>query len=256
MNNALITGASSGIGKQFAYLLAEKGYNVILVARSEDKLKEVANGIRMKYTVKVIYIVMDLSEEGSARRLFNKVMEKGISVGILINNAGFGKFGDFFKYSSDIYERMILLNVLTLTNLTYLFGNNMAENGGGKILNVSSTAAFQPLPHFAVYAATKAYVLSLSEALHYEFMNKHVTVTALCPGPTATNFGVIAETRNTKMFNPSGTMDANEVARVGLDALFKGKSFEIAGRFNKFLAFFVRCLPSSLVIKIATKALK
>ncbi len=256
MNSALISGASGGLGKEFAYLLAERGYDVILVARSQNKLKEIANDIKTKYNVKTDYIVMDLSKTDAAELLFNKIAEKGISVNVLINNAGFGKFGDFFKYNIDVYEKMILLNVLALTNLTYAFGNNMVKNGGGKILNISSTAAFQPLPRFAVYAATKAYVLSFSEALHYEFKRKGVTVTALCPGPTATNFGVVAGTHGTKMFNPVEMMDANKVARIGLDALFKGKPLEIAGSFNKLLSFLARYIPANLVIKIAAKVLK
>ncbi len=255
MSFALVTGASSGLGKEFTYLLAEKGYNVVLVARSEDKLLEIKKDIQDKYRVRAIVIAMDLSVMNSAELLLETIQKQKIFIDVLINNAGFGKFGNFLQYDAKTYEKMIFLNTVTVTSLVRLFGNGMVKKGKGKILNVSSTAAFQSLPHFSVYAATKSYVLSLSEAVHYEFRDSGVTVTVLCPGPTATNFGVTAGTRGTKMFNPGGMMDARVVAREGLKGLFKGDMVVVPGKFNKFLAFFAKHLPVKIVMFIANRAI-
>ncbi len=254
MSKALITGASSGIGKEFAFLLAEKGYDLVLVARSEEKLREIARKIEETFNVSVKIFVKDLSFESAAFELFEEL--KNEDVDILVNNAGFGKYGDFLKFDAETYRQMINLNVLTLTLLTRLFAEKMKEKGKGKILNVSSTAAFQPLSRFAVYAATKAYVLSLSEALHCEFRKFGITVTTLCPGPTKTNFGETAETHGTKMFNPTGLADPKFVASEGLKGLFSGKPLIITGRRNKILAFFARILPLSIVLKISSYFVK
>ncbi len=250
MNKALITGASSGIGKEFAFLLAEKGYDLFLVARNEEKLRRIAKEIEGRFGISVGVVRKDLSVENASFELFDELKRENID--LLVNNAGFGKYGEFFKFSAETYMQMINLNVLTLTLLTRLFGEKMKENGGGKILNVSSTAAFQPLPRFAVYAATKAYVLSLSEALHYEFQKFGVTVTTLCPGPTKTNFGETAETHGTKMFNPTGLADPKFVAMEGLKGLFNGKSLVITGKQNKMLAFLAKALPFGMILKISS----
>jgi short-subunit dehydrogenase len=255
VKTALITGASSGLGKEFSYLLAEKGYNVLLVARTEDKLSKIAEDISAKYKINANYIVMDLAEINSAELLFTKVKEKSVDIDVLINNAGFGKFGNFLKYDLDIYKKMSILNSCTVMALIYLFGKEMAKRGKGNILNVSSTAAFQPIPLFAVYAATKSYVLSLSAALQKEFKEKGVTITTLCPGPTATNFGITAETRNTKIFNPGKVMDARFVAKEGLKGLFNGDLIIIPGRFNKFLAFLSRHFPVKFIMFVINKVL-
>ncbi len=256
MSFALISGASSGIGKEFAYLLAARGYNVVLVSRNGDKLNEVKADIESRFGVKAIVVPLDLSDIGAAEALFNRITDRGIKIEVLINNAGFGKYGDFLKYDSDVYEKMIVLNTITPTSLMLLFGRKMAENGKGWILNVSSTAAFQPLPYFAVYGATKSYVLKLSEALYEEFREKGVTVTALCPGPTKTNFGKTAETVGTKMFNPAGLADAKFVAEKGLKGLFNGKRVVVCGKFNNILAFLTKIMPDRIVLKISSRIMK
>ncbi len=254
MSKALITGASSGIGKEFAYILAEKGFDLFIVARSKDKLDKIASSLKETFNISVNVIVKDLSEEKSSFELFELL--KGEDIDIVINNAGFGKYGDFLNFDADTYRKMINLNILTLTILTRLFGEKMAKRKHGKILNVSSTAAFQPLPRFSVYAATKAYVLSLSEALHYEFAKYGVTVTVLCPGPTKTNFGETAETHGTKMFNPAGLANPRFVAEEGLKGLFNGKPLVITGKQNKILAFLAKALPFSAILKISSYFVK
>ncbi len=254
MSKALITGASSGIGREFAFLLAEKGYDLVLVARNEAKLEEIASKLEEAFNVSVKVIVKDLSSESASFELFESL--KNEEINILINNAGFGKYGDFLKFSAETYMQMINLNILTLTLLTRLFGERMKKKREGKILNVSSTAAFQPLPRFAVYAATKAYVLSLSEALHYEFAKFGVTVTVLCPGPTKTNFGKTAETHGTKIFNPTGLADPKFVASEGLKGLFNGKPLVITGKQNKILAFLAKVLPFGAILKISSYFVK
>jgi short-subunit dehydrogenase len=254
--NALITGASSGIGKEIAYILAGRGYNLILVARSADKLRAVAHDIERRYKVKVFVLSVDLSESGAALYIFEEAMKRHLHIDVLVNNAGFGKFGNFFKFEIQTYEKMIELNVSTLTKLTHLFGKEMIRAGKGWILNVASTAAFQPLPNFAVYAATKSYVKSLSIALHYQLKNKGVVVTALCPGPTKTNFGAVAETHGTHMFNPGGLMDARKVAEAGIIAMFNGKPCVVPGIKNKILAFFAKVLPLSVVMNVVSKTVK
>ncbi len=254
MSKALITGASSGIGKEFAFLLGSRGYDLVLVSRNKEKLSLIAEEIEKSYGVSADIIKKDLSEQGSAFELYEAL--KGERIDILINNAGFGKYGEFLKFSPEDYLKMVNLNVLTVTLLTRLFGEDMAKTGRGKILNVSSTAAFQPLPHFAVYAATKAYVLTLSEALHCELKRKGVTVTTLCPGPTKTNFGKTAETHGTKMFNPAGLADPKVVAEQGLEALFEGKPLVITGAQNRVVAFLAKTLPFSVVLKISSYFVK
>ena len=256
MSFALISGASSGIGKEFAHLLAARGYDLVLVSRKGDKLNEVKVDIEFKFDVKVVTEPIDLSEIGAAEALFNRITDRGVEIDVLINNAGFGKYGNFLKYDSDVYERMIVLNTITPTSLMLLFGRKMVERGKGWILNVSSTAAFQPLPYFAVYGATKSYMLKLSKALYEEFHNKGITVTALCPGPTKTNFGKTAETVGTKMFNPAGLADAKFVAEKGLKGLFSGRRVVVCGKFNNILAFLAKIMPDRIVLKISSRIMK
>jgi len=254
--NALVTGASSGIGKEIARVLAKRGFNLVLIARSVDKLQTVSEEIKNTYGVNCYIVNADLSISGAAEDIFNRVKSLGVHIDVLVNNAGFGKFGDFYKFDLDTYKRMIRLNVLTLTELTYLFGKEMIKNKKGWILNVSSTAAFQPIPNFAVYAATKAYVKSFSNALYYQMKNNGIIVSALCPGPTRTNFGKTAETVGTHMFNPAGLMDPEKVAEIAIDGLFKGKACIIPGFFNNVLAFFAKILPLSIVMSITDRVVK
>ncbi|MCO7176186.1 SDR family NAD(P)-dependent oxidoreductase [Sporolactobacillus kofuensis] len=236
---ALITGATSGIGYQLTELLAANGYDLILVARNEEKMLEIKAALPDH---SVMVIKKDLSEQSAAKDVFQSVESAGLSIDVLINNAGFGLIGTFDTVPIEQQTQMIQLNVLALTELTAYFMPQLKRNKG-RILNVASTAAFQPGPFMAVYFATKAFVLSLSEALAEELKGSGVTVTTLCPGPTSTNFGVVAHAEDIKMF--SKTMDANRVAKIGYQAMMKGKSVVISGALNHAGAIAAKLLPRS-----------
>lgn len=258
MKTALITGASSGIGKELAYLMAQDKVNLILVARSIGKLQEIANEIKTNYNVDVEVVECDLSDPSAAKKLFDLVTNKGLSVDILVNNAGFGDLDKFSVEKLAKYESMLNLNILALTQLTALFGEKMKLQKTGHILNVASTAAFQPLPYFSVYAATKAYVLSFSEALHYELKNFGVNVSALCPGPTATNFAKAADIKTSAMFEENkGGMSAKKVAQIAYKKLKKRKMTIVTGFLNKLNAYLSPKMPARCFIpKIMEKQFK
>lgn len=242
----LITGASSGIGREFARIFAAHGYNLVLVARGRGKLQELADEFSEQHKVAVKMVAKDLSGHSSPRELFDELKKDGVQVDVLVNNAGFATYG-FFKdtdLASELQEMQ--LNMVALTHLTKLFLPGMLAKGAGKILNVASTAAFQPGPLMAVYYATKAYVLSFSEALANELEGTGLTVTALCPGPTRTGFSERAEMGQSRLFR-GRIMDARQVARVGYNALMKGKTVVIPGFKNRLFAFAVRLLPRKLV---------
>lgn len=245
----LITGASSGIGLEFATLFAKDGFHLVLNARNESRLQEIANELTTKYGVKITVAAKDLSIPESADELTSELASAGIEVDVLINNAGFAAYGSFNETSWKEEKDMIQVNITTLTALTKQLLPGMIKRNSGKILNVASTAAFQPGPLMAVYYATKAYVLSFSEAVNYELRNTGVSVTALCPGATATNFEKRANLESSRLFQ-SGAMDARDVALEGYKALNEKKSLEIPGFKNKALANLVRFLPRKSVLKI------
>lgn len=248
----LITGASSGLGKDFAHIFAEKGYNLVLVARSEEKLNSIAKELEDKYKTKVTVLIQDLSENNSASKIYSEIKNQDIQIDILINNAGFGKIGVFINEKVETLTEMVNLNITTLTEMTALFLPEMIVRNQGKILNIASTAAFQSLPNFSVYAATKAYVLNFTEALHYELKNKNISVTALCPGPTSTGFAKRANAETLSLFKHA--MDSKTVAEIGYKALMKNKMTVIAGLNNKLLTYFSRLIPSRrLLINIVGK---
>jgi len=251
MNNktVLITGASSGIGLEFANLFAKDGYHIVLTARSETQLQEIAEKLKTKYGVNVTVIAKDLSEPDGAEELTSELIANGIETDVLINNAGFAAYGPFTETSWKEEKDMIQVNIMALTTLTKRLLPGMVKRNSGKILNVASTAAFQPGPLMAVYYATKAYVLSFSEAIDYELRDTNVSVTALCPGATATNFEKRASLESSRLFQ-SGAMDAHEVALTGYKALMENKSLSIPGVKNKALAGLVRILPRKTVLKI------
>jgi uncharacterized protein len=243
---ALITGATSGLGYEFVKLFADNGYNLVLIARNEQKLEE------MKHTFKSIdvkVISKDLSVPGAAKEIFNEVEEMGITIEVLVNNAGFGLMGEFHELDIKKQVEMIQLNIIALTELTYYFLPEMKHRNSGRIMNVASTAAFQPGPLMAVYYATKGFVLSFSEALVEELKGNNVTVTTLCPGATKTNFGSVASVEGTKMF--SRAMDSNIVAKQGYDALMSGKRVIVTGGLNKAGAIGAKFMPRSWAAKIA-----
>ena len=249
---ALITGASGGIGLELARIHASKGDNLVLVARSGDKLAEIKTELESKYHVIVRFLVSDLSIRYSPKKVYDEIIHHNIDIDYLINNAGFGDFGLFAECDWDKQEGMINLNVTALAHLTRLFLPGMIGRGGGKILNVASLAAFQPGPTMSVYFATKAFVLSFSEALNNELKGKGVTVTALCPGSVESKFHEVA-LGDPKLVRDRKMMSAREAAEIGYAAMMKGKSVVIPGFKNSFLVFASRFAPREVVVKSTRK---
>lgn len=245
----LLTGASSGIGEAFAYRLAQHGANLILTARTETRLKEIADAIIARHEVDVQVIPADLSLPESPRRLMETIKDKSLSVDILINNAGFGKWAGFLCERLETYESMLALNIDALTRLTYLCLPEMLARGSGGVINVASTAAFQPVPYQAVYAASKAYVLNFTEALAGEYGQKGLRCMALCPGNTATNFMEVANANTEGM--PFSSPEA--VAESALRAFIKGKVSHIHGTSNYVTAILPRVLSRLAVVKIVAR---
>lgn len=247
---ALVTGASSGIGYELCRIFAKKGHNLILVARSRDRLREVA-GELAAWGVEAQVIAKDLARPEAAEELFQEVQqETPAGVDILVNNAGFASFGPFAESDLDRERQMMQLNMAALTELTHRFLKEMVARGQGRILNVSSTAAFQPGPLMAVYYASKAYVLSFSQALAEELRGTGVTATALCPGPTKTDFQERAGMEDSRLAKDALLMDAETVAQAGYEGLMKGKQIVIPGLSNKALAQAVRFVPRTLLPRV------
>ena len=249
----LITGASGGIGRELAYIFAQKKHHLVLVARSKDKLEQIAKECITQYGIEATVFTHDLSDPKSAERLYQDVQQNGISIDVLVNNAGFGQFGSFVKGDFAKTMEMINLNVTTLVALTSLFVKEMVARNQGQILNIASTAAFQPVPNFAVYGATKAFVLNFTEALHYELKDTKISVSALCPGPTSTGFEQAADMEGSKLFE-RGVMDAKTVAQIGYKGLQKNKMTIVPGLKNQVLAFASNMTPSrDLLVWVAGK---
>lgn len=246
----LITGASSGIGRELARIFARDGYNLILVNRDIQRLNLLASELREKYSSNVKVFAKDLTFIFSADEIFAELTREGIHIDILVNNAGVGVHGPFAETDLKKGLDMLQINMLAPTHLTRLFLPAMIQKKFGKIMNVASTAAFQPGPLMAGYFASKAYVLSFSEALANELDGSGVTVTTLCPGPTATEFQKTSNTENireTKM----GMMSAEKVAQIGYKGLMRGKTLVIPGFMNKVAANAVRFLPRKMVARMA-----
>ena len=250
---ALITGASRGIGLELAKECAKHGNDVVLVARQQDALEGAAGLIEGKYGVRAIVVRADLSDPVAPSEIFGAMIEQQIEVHMLINNAGFGLGGEFLETDIEREIEMIHVNVIALTHLTKLFAPAMVKRRSGRIMNVASTAAFQPGPLMAVYYATKAYVLSFSEAIAEELRNTGVTVTALCPGATATGFAETAQISNTRLFQKLGVADAADVARYGYKAMMRGERVAIPGWRDKLMIQSERFAPRRLVTAIARK---
>lgn len=249
---ALITGASNGIGYELAAIHAEHGDNLVVVARTKCKLDVLKRSLEKQYGINVLTIEKDLSVPGSAEEVYNEVTSGNIIVDYLINNAGFGDISLFAESDWTKQMRMINLNVMALTHLSRLFLPGMISRKSGRILNVASTASFQPGPTMAVYFATKSYVLSFSEAINNEVRDNGVTVTALCPGSTESGFhaAALGEGRHIKERKlPS----AREVAEFGYKSMVKGKAVAIPGLMNSIMATSVRFIPRSIVVKAARK---
>lgn len=252
MNYALITGASSGIGLELADIMAQKGHNLVLAARREDILIEKKTAWEQQFGIKVETCGIDLSLPGQAQQLYNFCQSRGLEVNILVNNAGFGDFGKFTIEKLDTYRQMLQLNVTTLTELTALFLDGMKQRNTGHIMNVASLAAFLPGPNFAVYAATKAYVMHFTEALNFELRGSGVTATVLCPGITKTGFVSRAGMGNAALAN-SGLMNARSVAEIGFKAMMSGKLNVVPGIKNRISALASMTTPSrEVLLRIAS----
>jgi short-subunit dehydrogenase len=246
----LITGASSGIGRELARLYASDGARLVLIARSEDKLRRLADELAAKYGAEAQVMPADLSRPASPREIVEALARRHIEVDVLVNDAGFGARGSVAEIGVERQQEMIEVNVAALTQLTALLLPGMLERRRGAILNVASTAAFQPAPHQAVYGATKAYVLSFTEALAEEVRGSGVRVSCLAPGPTDTGWAAQAGMLGTRLFR-RGVMDAGRVARAGRDGLQQGKTLVIPGLRNRILAFSVRLSPRVVVTKVS-----
>ncbi len=250
---ALITGASAGIGLELAKQFAAHGHDLVLVARNRDALEAAAGILEGKHGIKATVISCDLANTESPQRLFETVMSEGLRVDTLVNNAGFGLGGAFFETDIDRELDMIQVNIVALTHLTKLFLQPMVLRRSGRILNVASTAAFQPGPLMSVYFASKAYVLSFSQALDEELRNTGVTVTCLCPGTTHTEFAERAGVGKTHLFSMAGVATAEDVARFGYAATMRGERLALPGVKNKAHIQALRLLPRSIVTTLARK---
>ena len=250
METALITGASGGLGEEFARLCAADGMNLVLVARSEEKLETLGKELQGKHGIRVTVLPHDLSLPDAIEQLTAELKNKNIEPDILINNAGFGAYGLFHETSYEQEKSLIAVNIAALTELTKILVPAMVKRGSGKILNIASTAAFQPGPLMAVYFASKAYVMNLSLALSEELRGTGVTVSCLCPGPTKTGFETNANMGSSRLFR-LGSMDAVTVARIGYDEMKHGRPLVVAGLRNKIGAFATRLIPRLLAAKIA-----
>ena len=244
---ALITGASGGLGLSFVNIFARDGYDIVLVARNGDRLEEIKKEIEAKHNVNAMVVAVDLCAQNGAEQVFDATSKAGIKVDVLVNNAGFGDFGEFYKSDLNKQTRMVDLNCIALMQLCHLYLPDMIKNGKGNILNVDSIAAFQAGPLMSVYYATKAFVLSFSQALTRELKGTGVKVTALCPGPIRTNFDNAADLGESGLFKNLKVWDPNVVAEFGYKNMKKGKSLCICGFVNKIIVFANRLAPRCLV---------
>ena len=246
---ALITGASSGIGKEFARIHAERGGNLVIIARSRDKLNALKAELENTYNIKAEVIAKDLGQPDAAEEVFNEVKNKGIEIDYLINNAGFGGLGKFHEREWEKDRAMIDLNITALTALTRFFLPGFVERGSGRILNVSSTASFMPGPLQAVYYATKAYVSFFSNAIAEELSDTDITVTALLPGATATEFGSTSGMDKTALF--AKTASPRRVAEDGYSGMLKGKLDVVSGLTfpQKIMTAMIPFMPKKMLLR-------
>jgi uncharacterized protein len=253
---ALITGASSGIGKELAYIHAKKGGDLILVARRKKELKELKQELKNDYHVTAVVIAKDLSDSNAAAEIYSETQSMGITVEFLINNAGFGGFGYFHERSIDDYLNMIHVNIISLMLLTRLYLPGMIERGSGRILNVSSTASFVPGPLQAVYFASKAFVTSFSQAIAEEVKDKGVTVTALCPGMVDTEFVELSGMGKSNIIKHHKPASPKRTARIGYHDMMEGKLLSFDNRILKFsINWLVHLFPRKTILKILRKSM-
>lgn len=245
----LITGASSGIGYEMAKQLAKKNFNLLLVARSENKLRKLQQALKEQYPIEVEYFLYDLSEANAAQDIYHQVKEKNYLVTSLINNAGFGDYGNFVEMSLKKDEEMIAVNITALVGLTKLFGADMVKAGKGRIMNVASLLSFLPFPYYSIYSATKSFVLAFTETVAAELQGTGVIVTTLCPGTVETAFHSDAM-RMTNAMHANKPMPVDIVAKAGIEFFLNGKGKKIVGFMNWFLSNLPRVTPDKLMMKI------
>ena len=258
MKYTLITGATSGIGYEMAKILAKKKHNLLLVSRNKQKLETIQKDFETQYHIDVSFIDIDLSVPNASKTVYDKVKKSDSEIEILINNSGFGTYGEHTEIDVNENYRLLQLNIIALTEMCSLFGADMKNRKSGMILNVASTAAYQPTPYFAAYGASKSYVLNFSEAIAKELEDYNVSVTCLSPGPTQTNFFKVAKIKTTKsgQMKDSNKVSAKDVAEMGIKAMFDKKLSVIFGFKNNFLAFSNRFAPRSFVACISKRIMK
>jgi short-subunit dehydrogenase len=245
---ALITGASAGLGFEFARQLAARGHDVILTARRRERMEKLAADLQAKHGIQALVLESDLMVPGAAAALVKELDARGIVPAVLINNAGFGPHGAALDVPVEKTTEMLNLNMVALTELTILIGGKMAARGSGGIVNVASTAAFQPSPYFAAYSATKSYVASFTQAFAREVAPRGVRVVTHCPGPTRTEFFDVADLK--VGINDALVMSAERCVRIGLHALDRGRPLVITGWLNAIVAWFARVSPLWMVVPI------
>lgn len=254
--NVLITGASSGIGLELARIFARNGYDLVLVARNKPRLQELAQELSERYNNTTRVIVQDLEQAEATDEIFQKLQKAEITIDVLVNNAGFGTSGSFADSILEREQALIQVNITALISLTRLFLPSMLNNRRGKILNLASTAAFQPGPYMANYYASKAYVLSFSEALAAELKGTGVSVTTLCPGPTVTEFAQRSNMRSSLLKSNFMTQNAQTVAEIGYRGLMRNKKVVIPGAFNLIGSYATKLLPRQIGTNIVKKIQK
>jgi short-subunit dehydrogenase len=246
----LVTGSAHGIGYKLAYIFGRNNYNLVLVDKDAENLAIISEEFRQKFGVDVKILVKDLSVSTSPDEIFTELQKAGIKIDVLVNNAGIGTYGVFSETDLTQELKLLQINIVSLTHLTKLFLKDMINQGYGKILNVASVAAFQPGPLMAVYFASKAYVLSFSEAIANELEGTGVTVTTLCPGPTASEFQKAAAMEESKISHVNRMMTTETVAKIGYDSLMANKTIVIPGLRNKILAKSINFAPRKIVTKV------
>lgn len=252
---ALVTGASSGLGVEFARVLARRGVDLALTARRRDRLEALAEDLRKTHGVDVVVFPADLASADGPRELFDAIQSAGLRIDILINNAGFGYFGPMLDQTVDQISEMVAVNVSALTTLTRLFAQSMKAQGGGFILQVSSYAALQPIPRYAIYSAAKAYVVALAQSLRHELRRSNVRVSVVAPGFMATEFHDVAHHKKTWMMKLT-TISSPGVARKAVNGMFKGKLLITPGAFYRFNNLLLRLLPRSAASAISAAVVK
>jgi uncharacterized protein len=247
---ALVTGASSGLGVDFARQLAARGANLVLVARRQDQLCSVAAEIEKEYAVTVHAIPMDLAEPAAPELLYDQLVQLGLQVDILVNNAGFGAFGNFVDIPWQRHQAMLDIDIIALTHLTRLFLPDMISRSYGYVLLVASNGAYQPTPTYAAYAAAKAYVLSMGEAINYELRGTGVSVTVISPGITATEFLKVSG-QSPSLYQRLVLMDSPTVARIGIESMLRRRASVVPGFINSLVAFSTHLVPRRMLASLA-----